>query len=76
MGTVHAYVWHRTDGTIIAVGRAVEGLQETITPMAGRETAVIEVEVEVEHLRDVHASHSVDIPTGKLIPKVASREKD
>jgi hypothetical protein len=60
------HVWHKVTGEIVAIGRPMGKAQ--CVPVCGENQAVMETEIEEEHIAGLHQTHVVDVHR-KLIVK-------
>lgn len=66
---VRAFVWHDSDGNIIAVGHPVAGSQRTVVPVAGANGGVVAADISEAELPLLAESHAVDVDTGYVVKR-------
>lgn len=67
MAKVNIHIWHRVDGTILAVGRPIGSVKAI--PLSGENEFVLETEIEEEHVAQLHRTHMVDAGKKALVKR-------
>jgi hypothetical protein len=67
---VRVHVWHKVTGEIVAIGRPMG--RAMCVPLSGKDQAVMEAEIEEEHIGALHNTHMVDVQR-KVIAKRPQR---
>jgi hypothetical protein len=67
MAKVVIHVWHTLTGQIVAVGRPLAGAK--CVPVAGENQAVMETEIEEEHILGLPHTHVVDMSRKAVISR-------
>lgn len=67
MATITIHVWHTMSGEIVAVGRPLGGAK--CVPLSGENQAVMETEIEEEHIPGLHQTHVVDVVKKAVVPQ-------
>jgi hypothetical protein len=65
MAKTNISVWHRANGEIVAIGRAVG--KHKATPIAGPNQFILETEIEEAHIKGLSRTHRVDMQTKTLV---------
>jgi hypothetical protein len=69
MSHTKVHIWHKADGTIVAVGRPKlpPGSPLKVTPVATPDQFVMEAEIGEHLLGSLRRTHRVDVEAGTLV---------
>ena len=71
MSKTNVLLWHKANGEIVAIGRAVG--KHKVTPVAGENQFILETEVEEADIKDLPRTHVVDMQAKKLAKHKAGK---
>lgn len=74
MAKVNISIWHKANGQIVAIGRAMSAKHKVIA-VPGEKEFVFDTEVDESQIKGLHRTHIVDINAKALVKHPASKSK-
>jgi len=71
MANTTIHIWHNIQGEIIAIGRPIG--ETKCLPVTVQDQFMMEVEIQEEHITDLHRTHIVDVHKKCLVEYSASK---